>query len=521
MRSKSLCRSGADRDDWSRVDARSAVPQYANRRSRRRLSRHQGPGSVSVARRRHVGGHGDLGRGSRTRSRSRIWNRFRSGSSSRPPADALQLRQVLGAVAEGRPLLLPQERWPAEPERAVYPEGHRRQGRGAASIPTRWSADGTVPLGAFAPSKDGKLAAYGRRSAAAPTGRSCNVMDLTTRKLLPDKVEWVKVSGVAWRGNGFYYSRYPAPAKGKELSSANENHQVFYHRIGHPQAQDELVFEDPTNPQRFHTVRRPRTSASPSSTSPIAAPASRATPLFVRTCRQPGAKFMPLIPEINDDTYGVRRKRPRRAAGVRPTARRPNGRVVRIDPRHPAAANWKTMIAEKSDPSRAGTCGGEDLRDLHEGRGVASSRLQPRRQVRERESQLPGLGSASGFGGNMDDKFIFYTFTSFTYPAVHLPLRHRHAARARCSVRRRFPDFDANRVRDQAGLRHQQGRREGADVPGAQEGPRARRQQPDADVRLRRLQHRHHARLQLAADRAARKGRRLRERQPARRGRIR
>ena len=63
------------------------------------------------------------------------------------------------------------------------------------------------------------------------------------------------MSGVAWHGDGFYYSRYPAPAKGKEKASINENHQVFFHRVGTPQSQDALVFEDPENPQRFHTLQ--------------------------------------------------------------------------------------------------------------------------------------------------------------------------------------------------------------------------------------------------------------------------
>ena len=79
-------------------------------------------------------------------------------------------------------------------------------------------------------------------------------MELATKTMLADKLEWVKVSGAAWRGDGFFYSRYPAPAKGQELSSANENHQVYFHRVGTPQSADELVFEDPANPQRFHTV---------------------------------------------------------------------------------------------------------------------------------------------------------------------------------------------------------------------------------------------------------------------------
>src|SRR5262245_54656058 len=120
--------------------------------------------------------------------------------------------------------------------------------------PNAWSADGTVSLGTFVPSKDGRLAAYAVQRSGSDW-EELNVMDLTTRKLLTDKIEWVKVSGIAWRGNGFYYSRYPQPAKGKELSSANENHLVYYHRIGTPQSQDELVYEDAKNPQRFHTVQ--------------------------------------------------------------------------------------------------------------------------------------------------------------------------------------------------------------------------------------------------------------------------
>src|ERR671913_2211012 len=76
--------------------------------------------------------------------------------------------------------------------------------------PNTWSADGTVLLNAFAPSKDGKLAVYGL-SRSGSDWQEYNVLDLTTRKPLADKIEWVKVSGIAWRGNGFYYSRYPAP----------------------------------------------------------------------------------------------------------------------------------------------------------------------------------------------------------------------------------------------------------------------------------------------------------------------
>src|SRR4030095_640256 len=79
-------------------------------------------------------------------------------------------------------------------------------------------------------------------------------MELATKKVLPDQIDWVKVSGVAWQDDGFYYSRYPEPAKGQEKASINENHQVYFHRIGTKEAEDALVFEDRANPQRFHTL---------------------------------------------------------------------------------------------------------------------------------------------------------------------------------------------------------------------------------------------------------------------------
>ena len=119
--------------------------------------------------------------------------------------------------------------------------------------PNKFSADGTTSLAAFSLSKNGKYAVVGK-SAGGSDWRTFYVMDMTTGKYLADSLAWVKVSGVSWQGDGFYYSRYPTPDKGKELSTKNENHQVYFHKAGTPQEQDILVFEDKVNPQRFHFV---------------------------------------------------------------------------------------------------------------------------------------------------------------------------------------------------------------------------------------------------------------------------
>src|SRR5215510_13454406 len=119
--------------------------------------------------------------------------------------------------------------------------------------PNKFSKDGTSQLAGFSISKDGKYLAYGI-SQGGSDWREVHVMEIATRKALPDVLNWVKVSGTSWQGDGFYYSRYDAPKQGKELTSSNDDHKVFYHHVGTAQSADELVYQDKANPQRFHTV---------------------------------------------------------------------------------------------------------------------------------------------------------------------------------------------------------------------------------------------------------------------------
>ena len=126
------------------------------------------------------------------------------------------------------------------------------------------------------------------------------MLDLATRKLLEDKVEWVKVSSIAWRGNGFYYSRYPTPAKGKELSSINEDHMVYYHRIGTPQSADELVFRDQKNPQRFHTLSTTEDERFAVLDVSDRGTGKQGTAVFVQDLSKAGSTFTPLIPTIGE-----------------------------------------------------------------------------------------------------------------------------------------------------------------------------------------------------------------------------
>ena len=114
--------------------------------------------------------------------------------------------------------------------------------------PNTFSEDGTIALSGTYFSNDGKYLGYAISSGGSDWDEFF-VMDLNTREELSDHLKWIKFSGMSWVGDGFYYSRFPEPVEGDELSASNENSKVYYHKIGTNQEDDKLIFEDPVNPK--------------------------------------------------------------------------------------------------------------------------------------------------------------------------------------------------------------------------------------------------------------------------------
>jgi prolyl oligopeptidase len=307
--------------------------------------------------------------------------------------------------------------------------------------PNAWSKDGTVSLTTFAPSKDAKYAVYGI-SRSGSDWQEYKVMELATKKTLSDTLEWVKVSGVAWHGHGFYYSRYPAPAKGHEKASINQGHQVYFHTIGTPQAQDTLVYEDAANPQRFHTMETTEDERFAILAVSERGKGKDGNALFVRDLSKGQAKFAPLIPTIGDDSFDVVDNN----GGVlliKTNYKAPNWRVVAIDPARPEESNWKDVLPEKPEPIQGVGTGGGKLFATYLKDVTSRAYVYNFDGTLENEVPLPGLGAASGFGGNTDDTFIFYTFNSLNVP----PTIYRYDIATRKSTvfrRPKVPAYDAN-----------------------------------------------------------------------------
>ena len=280
--------------------------------------------------------------------------------------------------------------------------------------PNKFSADGTSVLSAFSLSKDGKYLAYGI-SQGGSDWVTLNVMEVASRNKLSDEVKWMKASGVSWQGDGFYYSRYPEPEKGRELTTKNEFQAVYFHKVGTPQSEDTLVYEDKEHPQRFHTVGTTEDERFALLTISERGKGKKGNSLFYKDLSQPDSKFMPLVAQISDTRYSVVDNVGDKLL-ITTDLNAPNGRVVLVDPQNPDAKNWKDVLPERTEPLQgAGTAGGKLFASWRKDVATRAYVFSLDGKL-ENEIVLPGVGSANGFGGLNDDKYVFYSFTSFNFP---------------------------------------------------------------------------------------------------------
>ncbi|HEX5835772.1 MAG TPA: prolyl oligopeptidase family serine peptidase [Pyrinomonadaceae bacterium] len=282
--------------------------------------------------------------------------------------------------------------------------------------PNKFSADGTSVLSAFSLSKDGKYLAYGI-STGGSDWVTINVMEVATKQKLSDELKWLKASGVSWQGDGFYYSRYPEPEKGRELSSRNEFQTVYFHKVGTPQSEDALIYEDKNNPQRFQGVGTTEDERFAILNISERGKGKKGNALFYKDLSKGDAKFTSIVADIGDDSYGVIDNVGDKLL-IRTNRLAPNGRVVLVDPQNPDEKNWKEVLPERDEPLQsAGTAGGKLFASWRKDVATRAYVFSLDGKL-ENEIVLPGLGNAGGFGGLNDDKHVFYNFTSFTYPTT-------------------------------------------------------------------------------------------------------
>jgi prolyl oligopeptidase len=287
--------------------------------------------------------------------------------------------------------------------------------QGAAEIlldPNTFSEDGTARLAGLSFSQDMQYAVYGI-SQGGSDWRDLYVMEVATRKVFPERLQWVKFGGTSWKGNGFYYSRFDAPADtGKKLSAMNENEKVFYHRTGTGQGEDPLVYSDPGHPKRGLTVGL--TDDERIEVLYLSEPGFRGNAFSIRDNMKGDTVFRPVVTSF-DDQFGVIDHIDGKLL-VQTNRNAPNEKLVLIDPQQPAEEHWITVLPEQKYPlSFVQTAGNTIIAGYF--RDVTTRVfVYDMAGKSEREILLPGPGTAGGFGGEREDSTVFYIFSSFMYP---------------------------------------------------------------------------------------------------------
>jgi prolyl oligopeptidase len=281
--------------------------------------------------------------------------------------------------------------------------------------PNGWSADGATALAEWLPSEDGRYLAYSIQDGGTDW-RTIKVLDVATGKETGDEVSWAKFTmGASWAkdGSGFFYSRYPEPPADAKFQALNENHKVYFHKLGTPQSADRLVYETPAAPKLSHYAGvtddgRWLVIGTTEGT-------DNKNMVHLVDLHEPGWKPRTIIGKLENDWSVIGN------AGTTfffsTNAGAPRDRIVAIDVADPALAPREIVPQQKETLAGASIVGDRLMLSY-----LVDAKTEIRRYkldgTPDGKVALPGIGTASGFGGEQDDPETFFAFTSFNYPTT-------------------------------------------------------------------------------------------------------
>ncbi len=276
--------------------------------------------------------------------------------------------------------------------------------------PNKFKEDGTISLAGSSFSNDGSLFAY-LISEGGSDWRKAIVIDTETKTEQGDTLRNIKFSGLSWKGNeGFYYTRYEKPKEGMELSGIVTNGKLYYHKLGTPQENDQLIFSPDkekaraggylTEDDRFLVI--------------TVSEGTSGNKLYVQDLTS-GNDIITLVDDTENDQFVVASTEGKLLVYTNIDA--PNYRLVQVDPANPDRENWKDIIPQTDNVLSTSTAGGYIFATYLEDAKTAVKQLDYTGKL-VRDVELPGIGTAGGFGAKESEKELYYTFTSFTYPST-------------------------------------------------------------------------------------------------------
>jgi len=277
--------------------------------------------------------------------------------------------------------------------------------------PNNFSEDGTIALAGLSPSDDGKYLAYSI-SRGGSDWNEIVVMNLSDKSMLADTIKWVKFSGISWFRDGFFYSAYDAPEEGMELKGSNEFHKVFYHKLGSPQINDQLIFDDKENPQRnfyaYLTEDKQFLMISESQ-------ATSGNALYVKNTNNMQSDFIKIADGFEKE-YSVADHLDGKLMVVT-NDEAPMNKVMLVDPENPDKSNWKTFIAETDNVLQSVQMVGDLIYAQYLEDAQSKAYFYDYTGKKVHQLELPAPGTIAGFSGDRGEDQAFFGFTSFTFPS--------------------------------------------------------------------------------------------------------
>ncbi|GAA4775472.1 prolyl oligopeptidase family serine peptidase [Flavobacterium hankyongi] len=276
--------------------------------------------------------------------------------------------------------------------------------------PNTFSKDGTTSLGGLDFSKDGSKVAYAI-SEGGSDWRKVILMDVFSKKILEDTIVDVKFSGVSWKGNeGFYYSSYDKP-KGSELSAKTDQHKLYFHKLGTSQKDDKVIFGadqkrryvggSVTDDDKYLII--------------TAANSTYGNELYIKDLTQENSPIITIVDNFKNSSYIIENEGSKLFIVTDLNA--PNKKVVTTDFSNPKQENWKDFIPETENVLSPSTGGGYFFANYMKD-AVSLIKQYDYSGKLVREISLPGIGTASGFGGKKEEKILYYSFTNYITPGT-------------------------------------------------------------------------------------------------------
>lgn len=276
--------------------------------------------------------------------------------------------------------------------------------------PNTFSEDGTTSLMGLRFSKDGSLAAY-LISEGGSDWRKAIVLNAKTKEIVEDTLIDIKFSGLSWKGNdGFYYSSYDKP-KGSELSAKTDQHKLYYHKLGTPQKDDELVYGGV--PSEKHRYIGGSVTEDENYLLISASTSTSGNKLFIKNLTKQNSSLIPILDHTDTDSYVIENVGSKLYIMTNMDA--PNKKIVTVDAANPTSENWVDFIPETENVLSPNTGGGYFFAEYMVD-AISKVYQYDYDGKLIREVQLPGVGSASGFGGKKDDAEFYFSFTNYNTP---------------------------------------------------------------------------------------------------------